>query len=175
MVSEKSALSDSRFTLDDLVKISNPLSLELACMRPSLLGEMLETVDRNISRKNLNLKLFELGNVFCANPDMFEEERTELCIMLSGQKSPELFSGALKMQYDFYDMKGLLESLMEVCEIVNYSFEKLNDKRFASGQGAALLLDGKTAGHFGCCLLNSLRACVRNIRFSRLKSKFLKF
>ena len=149
MVSEKSALSDSRFTLDDLVKISNPLSLELACMRPSLLGEMLETVDRNISRKNLNLKLFELGNVFCANSDMFEEERTELCIMLSGQKSPELFSGALKTQYDFYDMKGLLESLMEVCEIVNYSFEKLNDKRFASGQGAALLLGGKTAGHFG--------------------------
>ena len=149
MVSEKSALSDSRFTLNDVVKISNPLSLELACMRPSLLGEMLETVERNISRKNLNLKLFELGNVFCANPKMFGEERTELCIMLSGQKKPELFSDALKAQYDFYDMKGLLESLMEVCEIVNYSFEKVNDERFAPGQGAALLLNGKVAGHFG--------------------------
>ena len=149
MVSEKSALSDSRFTLDDLVKISNPLSLELACMRPSLLGEMLETVERNISRKNLNLKLFELGNVFCANQDMFAEERKEICIMLSGQKNPELFSDSLKAQYDFYDMKGLLESLMEVCEIVNYSFEKANDDRFAPGQGAALLLDGKVAGHLG--------------------------
>ncbi len=149
MVSEKSALSDSRFTLNDVVKISNPLSLELACMRPSLLGEMLETVERNVSRKNLNLKLFELGNVFCANPKMFEEERTELCIMLSGQKKPELFSNALEVQYNFYDMKGLLESLMEVCEIVNYGFEKVNDERFASGQGAALLLNGKAAGHFG--------------------------
>ena len=149
MVSEKSALSDSRFTLDDLVKISNPLSLELACMRPSLLGEMLETVERNISRKNLNLKLFELGNVFCANQKMFDEERKEICIMLSGQKNPELFSDSLKAQYDFYDMKGLLESLMEVCEIVNYSFEKVNDERFAPGQGAALLLNGKVAGHFG--------------------------
>jgi phenylalanyl-tRNA synthetase beta chain len=149
MVSEKSALSDSRFTLDDVVNISNPLSLELACMRPSLLGEMLETVERNISRKNLNLKLFELGNVFCANPKMFKEERTEICIMLSGQKSPELFSDALKAQYDFYDLKGLIESLLEVCGIVNYSFKKVNDERFAPGQSAALLLNGKTAGHFG--------------------------
>jgi len=149
MVSEKSALSDSRFTLDDVVSISNPLSLELACMRPSLLGEMLETVERNVSRKNLNLKLFELGNVFCANPKIFEEERTEICIMLSGQKSPELFSDALKSQYDFYDLKGLIESLLEVCGIVNYSFEKVSDERFTPGQSAALLLDGKVAGHFG--------------------------
>ena len=149
MVSEKSALSDSRFTLDDLVSISNPLSLELACMRPSLFGEMLETVERNISRKNLNLKLFELGNVFCANPKMFAEERTEICIMLSGQKSPELFSDALKTQYDFYDIKGLIESLLEVCGIVNYSFEKVSDERFVPGQGAALLFNGKVAGHFG--------------------------
>jgi len=97
----------------------------------------------------LSLKLFELGNVFCANQNMFEEERKEVCIMLSGQKNPELFSDSLKAQYDFYDMKGLLESLMEVCEIVNYSFEKVNDERFAPGQGAALLLNGKVAGHLG--------------------------
>jgi len=153
MVSDKSALSDSRFTLDDLVKMNNPLSLELACMRPSLLGEMIETVERNVSRKNLNLKLFELGNVFCANPKIFPEERKELCIMLSGQKRPELFSDALKTQYDFYDMKGLIESLMEVCEISKYSFEKNSDERFAPGQSVALLLDAKVAGHFG--LLNS--------------------
>ncbi len=149
MVSEKSALCDTRFTLDDVVSISNPLSLELACMRPSLLGEMLETLERNVSRKNLNLRLFELATAFCANPEMFPEERTELCIVLSGQKSPELFSGALKAQYDFYDLKGLLESLLEICGIVSYSFKKVDDNRFAAGQSAALLLNDRTAGHFG--------------------------
>ena len=149
MVSEKSALSDSRFTAGDLVKISNPLSLELACMRPSLLGEMLETVERNVSRKNLNLRLFELGNAFCSNSKLFPEERLELCIALSGQKAPERFSGELQEEYDFYDLKGVLESLLEVCGIVNYSFEKVSDERFAPGQCAALLLDGKIAGHFG--------------------------
>jgi phenylalanyl-tRNA synthetase beta chain len=118
-------------------------------MRPSLLGEMLETVERNVSRKNLNLKLFEMANVFCANSNMFAEERKELCIMLSGQKNPELFSEALKKQYDFYDLKGLIESLLEVCGIVNYSFEKINDERFAPGQCAALLLNDKIAGYFG--------------------------
>ncbi|MDD5729448.1 MAG: phenylalanine--tRNA ligase subunit beta, partial [Victivallales bacterium] len=149
MVSEKSALSDARFALTDLVKISNPLSLELACMRPSLLGEMLATVERNVARKNLNLRLFELGNVFCANPQLFPEERLELCLVLSGQKIPERFSAELQEEYDFYDLKGLLESLLEVCGIVNYSFEKAADDRFVPGQGAALLLYGKFAGHFG--------------------------
>ncbi|MGE4564765.1 MAG: phenylalanine--tRNA ligase subunit beta, partial [Victivallaceae bacterium] len=36
MVSEKSALADTRFAASDLVVIDNPLSLELAVMRPSL-------------------------------------------------------------------------------------------------------------------------------------------
>jgi phenylalanyl-tRNA synthetase beta chain len=153
MVSEKSALSDCRFTIDDLVRISNPLSLELACMRPSLLGEMLESIERNVARKNLNLRLFELGNVFCSNSNMFPEERSELCIALSGQKTPELYSEELKPQYDFYDLKGLLESLLEVCDIKNYSFEKSEDERFAPGQCAVLKLNKNIAGHFG--LLNN--------------------
>ncbi|MDD5726945.1 MAG: phenylalanine--tRNA ligase subunit beta [Victivallales bacterium] len=149
MVNEQKALKDTRFTPDSLLRISNPLSQELACMRPSLFGEMLATVERNAARRNLNLRLFELGNVFCADPRLFPEERREICIVLSGRKLPERFSAELEELYDFYDLKGLLEALLEMRSVENYGFEKAEDGRFAPGHCAALLIDGEIAGQFG--------------------------
>ncbi len=149
MVSEKSALADTRFQPSDLVAIDNPLSLELAVMRPSLFGEMLGSVERNIGRRNLNLRLFELGRVFCANRELFAEERLECCIVLTGQKQPERFSDELKECYDFYDLKGLLESFVAQRGIENYGFEATEDGRFAPGMAAALLVNGVRVGVFG--------------------------
>ncbi|MCP3967634.1 MAG: phenylalanine--tRNA ligase subunit beta [Lentisphaerae bacterium] len=149
MVNEQSALKDSRFTANDLVKIDNPLSLDLACMRPSLLGEMLDTVERNVSRKNTTMRLFEMGSVFCSNSKLFPEERIEICMVLSGKCRPERFSDELQEVFDFYDMKGMVEALLERRDIVNFTFEKASDDRFAPGQCAALIIDGKIAGHLG--------------------------
>ncbi len=149
MVSERSALSDSRFAKKDLVMLNNPLSLELAAMRPSLLGEMLGSVERNISRRSLNLQLFEIGRAFCATPELYPEERHECCIALTGQKHPERFSAELEEKYDFYDLKGLLESWFERRGIVNYGFAAVDDARFEPGVAAAVLVNGKVIGHFG--------------------------
>jgi len=148
-VSPKSALCDSRFEERDLVRMVNPIGQDSSAMRPSLLGEMLATIDRNISRRNTDLQLFELDRVFCANPDKFPEERYELLLVLTGRRHPELYSAALKDVFDFYDMKGLLESLFELRRIGNYTFEPVEDGRFVPGMGAAVYIDGDLAGHFG--------------------------
>ena len=149
MVSEKSALSDNRFVADDLVKMTNPLSLELCAMRPSLFGEMLDTVKRNTARKNYNLQLFELGRVFCGNRKLFPEERLECTIVLSGQRHPERFSAERAELFDFYDLKGLVEALFIKRRTANISFVSGDDKRFAPGMCATLMLNGKVAGHLG--------------------------
>jgi phenylalanyl-tRNA synthetase beta chain len=149
MVSEKSALADRRFGRHDLLMLDNPLSAELAAMRPSLFGEMLESVERNISRRNLHLQLFELGRVFCGNPERYPEERFECCIMLTGLKHPERYSAELGATFDFYDLKGLLESWMIKRRLADASFAAVEDGRFASGEAAALLVDGEVAGGFG--------------------------
>ena len=149
MVSEKSALLDNRFKVEDVIKIGNPLSLELECMRPSLFGEMLATVERNISRKNLNLRLFEIGNVFCANADMYPEERRDLCIVLTGQKTPERFSAELENVYDFYDLKGLLEGLFEKIGLGSYDFAISKDDTFAPGFSVEVKVNGKVIGRLG--------------------------
>ncbi len=148
-VSPKSALSDSRFLDSDLVKMINPIGLDSGVMRPSLLGEMLATIDRNIARRNLDLQLFELDRVFCANPAKFPEERFELLMVLTGRRHPELYSDALKNVFDFYDMKGMIEALLDLRRIGNYSFEAVEDARFAPGMGAVIYIDDKVLGHFG--------------------------
>ncbi len=148
-VSDKSALSDSRFVSEDVIRMDNPLSLDLVCLRPSLLGEMLATVERNISRKNLDLQLFEIDNVFCGNPQKFPEERLECCIVLTGHRHPERFSAERGELYDFYDLKGLTEAWFTGRRIEKFRFEKAADDRFAPGRCAAVMIDGKCAGHIG--------------------------
>ncbi len=149
MVNEKSAFADTRFERDDVLTLKNPLSLELAWMRPSLFGEMLGSAERNIARRNLDFRLFEVGRVFCANPKLFPEERLECCIAMSGRRHPERFSAERAEAYDFYDLKGLVESWLDMRGVVNYNFAAADDKRFAPGCCAVLKVNGKTAGHFG--------------------------
>ncbi|MBQ4106808.1 MAG: phenylalanine--tRNA ligase subunit beta [Lentisphaeria bacterium] len=149
MVSRNSALSDTRFEESDIVKLSNPLSSELEMLRPSLFGEMLGSVERNISRRNLDLRLFEIGRVFCANPEKYPEERFECCIALTGRKYPDRYSDDLAQCFDFYDLKGLVEGWLEKRRITGFRFEPCDDARFAPGCCAELKLNRRTAGHLG--------------------------
>jgi len=149
MIDEKSATADGIFTADDLIKPYNPISLELAVMRPSLLPGMLDTVRHNIARKNMDLALFEVGHVFCKNTEKFPEERDELVIALTGRVHPERYSGERAVLADFYDLKGILESLLSARRIKNLQFRAADDCRFLKGQCAELLIDRKVAGVFG--------------------------
>ena len=149
MVKESSALSDPRFTVDDLMKIGNPMSLDLAVLRPSMLGEMLESVERNIARRNLSLRLFELGRSFCKNQALFPEERQSIALVLTGPRHPERYSAEAAECYDFYDLKGVVESLCTMRRIASWGFEPVEDERFAGKKGLALYIDGKYAGALG--------------------------
>ncbi len=151
IVSTASALSDSRFEKSDLVELSNPLSPDSAWMRPGLLGEMLATVGRNIAKGNRDLRLFELDKAFCKNPEKFPEERNELLILMSGKRHPEQYSAEGEALYDFYDIKGVVETLLEKLGISNFRMvlPEAPDKRFREGRAAVLLLEGKVAGMFG--------------------------
>ena len=151
IVGSASALSDSRFVKEDLIFLDNPLSPDNGWMRPGLLGEMLGTVGRNFARGNYNLRLFELDKAFCANAAKFAEERYELLMLISGKVHPERYSAEAETVYDFYDIKGEVEALLENLGIRNYRFVVMEneDKRFAKGVAVEVQIEGKTAGAFG--------------------------
>lgn len=144
------SLADCRFEENDLVKLDNPLNPDASVMRPSLFGGMLAVAERNITRGNRNLRLFELDKVFCATPEKYPEERDELMMLLTGKPYADRFSEDFAREYDFYDMKGAVEALFEEIGITKFRFVKLeNDSRFKRGNAVAVDIYGKRAGVFG--------------------------
>ncbi len=149
---EKAALSDSTYSKDHLLAMSNPISHESAYMRPSLLSGMLRTVEHNISRKNTDLALFEIGKVFCGNTKLGVEEKLECCIAVSGRKHPERFSSEKKELYDFYDLKGLLETWLEYRKVSGCEFRKSEENapgNFTAGTCTELVVGGEKIAVFG--------------------------
>ena len=149
MVDEKSALSDLLFEPGDLMKMNNPISLDLAVLRPSILPGLLACVKRNIARKNSDLAMFEIGHVFCKNPAKYPEERDELAIVMTGKSHPERYSAERAAEFDFFDIKGVLESVLENRRLKSVEFKPASDPRFVKGVCAELFLDGKKAGVLG--------------------------
>jgi phenylalanyl-tRNA synthetase beta chain len=149
---EKAACADSAYSKDYLLAMSNPISHESAYMRPSLLSGMLRTVEHNISRKNTDLALFEIGKVFCGNTKLGTEEKLECCIALTGRKHPERFSSEKKELYDFYDLKGLLETWLEYRKISGCEFRKLKENapgNFTEGTCTELVAGGERIAVLG--------------------------
>ena len=149
MIDEKSATADKMFTPEELIRPYNPISLDLGVMRPSLLPGILNTVRHNIARKNLDLALFEIGHVFCKNTEKFPEERDELSIAVTGRIHPERFSAERAVVADFYDLKGIIESLLTARKVKNFQFRAAEDPRFLKGHCAEVLVNKRVAGVFG--------------------------
>ena len=77
--------------------------------RTSLIPGLLGTLERNVRAGAARIALFELGNVFAAKTG---EQKRMLAILLNGQvSSMKNWRGEKERQFDFFDLKGVLESL----------------------------------------------------------------
>jgi phenylalanyl-tRNA synthetase beta chain len=113
---------------DAQVPLANPLSSDMDVLRPSLLPGLLDALRHNVSRKNYDVALFELGRVFSPQANLAlatetSQTRTDspsgalpigearrIAIALTGQRQPLFWSGSERdAKFDIYDLKGLLE------------------------------------------------------------------
>ena len=62
------------YSLEKTVRVMNPLSADLGVMRQTLLFGGLESIVRNVNRKNPNLKFFEFGNCYHYNKEKETDE-----------------------------------------------------------------------------------------------------
>src|SRR5690606_24322167 len=70
------------------VKLLNPLSSDLDCMRQNLLFSSLTAIGYNQKRKNGDLKLFELGKSYNTDGDWYAEKQL-LSLAIAGKNEPE--------------------------------------------------------------------------------------
>lgn len=98
---------------DSLVPLANPLSAELAIMRPALLPGLVATLGRNVARQAGRVRLFEIGRAFAAQagegaPAPLETQR--VAVAVCGDADAEQW-GVAARKVDFHDLKGDLEGL----------------------------------------------------------------
>ena len=120
------------------VPIMNPLTDEYPLVRTTLLSSLLENAQRNFSRKNEDLRLFEVAPIFVPKelPVTEQPEETmKLAGLLAGRRHPIGWNQDNEA-VDFYDVKGVVEELLARLSIANYTVE--------SGEHFALH-PGKTA------------------------------
>jgi phenylalanyl-tRNA synthetase beta chain len=109
------------------VTLLNPISEEQSVMRTTLVPGMLETAQRNISRQQNNLRLFEIGNVFLPQTDLLLPVEREMLIgMWSGLREKSAWH-TRDAACDFFDIKGTVEGLALAMGIDDLAFVALPD------------------------------------------------
>lgn len=130
--------------LFNLVRVKNPLSKDFEYMRTTTMPLMLEALERNFTKKNTNVKLFEFGKVFMDAENILKDKLvTENYVLTFGM-------------YDdyssFYDIKEVVEKVLDYYNILNteYTIERINDKsQYHPGMSAKIIVGNDIIAEFG--------------------------
>ncbi len=152
-----------RFWASELVELSNPLSAEMDVLRPSLLPGLLNILRHNVTRKNPDVALFEIGRVFsrlppaqAAGPDKKSgarahnhagvREQWRVGIALTGRRSPLFWTGEERnANFDIYDLKGFVEEFLERFGLRGAVYTKQAEPSEFFLECASITLGGKVA------------------------------
>lgn len=109
----------NRYTEETTVKILNPLSADLGVMRQTLLFGGLESIVRNVNRKNSNLRFFEFGN--CYHYDESKKEADKLIKAYTQDQHLGLWVTGKRVENSwahpnedasFYELKAYVENIL---------------------------------------------------------------
>ena len=109
----------NRYTEETTVKILNPLSADLGVMRQTLLFGGLESIVRNVNRKNSNLRFFEFGN--CYHYDESKKEADKLIKAYTQDQHLGLWITGKRVENSwahpnedasFYELKAYVENIL---------------------------------------------------------------
>ncbi len=125
--------------LRDSLKILNPLGEDTSIMRTTTLPSMLDILARNYSYRSKDVRLYELGRVYLpGGPDGLANEPRMLTL------------GAYGEGYDFFTMKGAVESILRDLRIADAGFRACqDDPSYHPGRCAGVYAGEKLLGVVG--------------------------
>jgi len=134
---------------DGLVPLANPLSAELAVMRPALLPGLVAALGRNAARQAGRVRLFEVGKVFAAPSETGAApvETQHVAAAVCGD-AVALQWGEPARKVDFHDLKGDLASLAAASgAVLEY---RVSTRPYGHpGRSADVWRDGQCIGWIG--------------------------
>ena len=127
--------------LRDVVTISNPLGEDYSIMRTTMLNGMLTSLATNFNRRNKNVKLYEIGNIYLPKALPLTElpdERSQISLGFFGDG-------------DFFNLKGVIEEIIEKLGIKGLlTFNPKAELPFLHpGRKAEVVLNNEVIGYLG--------------------------
>ncbi|KLU61819.1 phenylalanine--tRNA ligase beta subunit [Peptococcaceae bacterium CEB3] len=137
---------------EDAVALLNPLREEQGVMRTSLIPGLLEVANRNVSRHNLDVSVFEIGNVYLADqPDRPLRRLPRESLRVAGLAAGKSKRHWLTSPYvhDFFYLKGIVEKMARELRL-SFVFRPARDEPLLHpGRSADIYLGETKVGVLG--------------------------
>jgi phenylalanyl-tRNA synthetase beta chain len=131
------------------LKVTNPLSREHEYLRQTLMNTTLETLASNLRFVD-RVAIFEIAHLYLPKEgQVLPEEPRYLSIALSGPRVDKSWLAGQGSQFDFYDLKGIVETLCARLGVLEATFTPTQHPTLQPGRAASLIVDGQAIGVFG--------------------------
>ena len=144
-----------RMAQQQSIPIQNPLNEEFSVLRTSLLPSLLVNTQRNYSHQVTDIRLFEIAKVFRLPADQIDLRTQQLPVeqqhvagVMVGNFCTGWY-GAAKRPIDFYDLKGVVEGLLDASGVTGYEMKSPALLTFHPGRCAELWHNNASFGVLG--------------------------
>jgi phenylalanyl-tRNA synthetase beta chain len=134
-------------TVSNQVKINNPVAIEYGALRDDLLSSLIDSCAFNINQGNGILNGFEIGRVFWLD-EAGSDETDRIAGIFGGDPTVGTWQHNSKPM-NFYEAKGLLDSVFHNLNVVVEYQPDQKDSRLHPGRTASLWISGERLGTFG--------------------------
>ncbi len=132
---------------DNSIHLLRPLIKERSVIRTTIIPSLLKSINYNISRKNTDIMLYEIANVY--DKDYYEE--TKLAFAIHGDYIHSTWQNQNK-EIDYYLTKGLIENLLDYLGLNNRYTFRLSDnlpKEVHPRVNSEIIIDNEVVGYIG--------------------------
>jgi phenylalanyl-tRNA synthetase beta chain len=153
-----------------MLRIVNPLQSDRRLLRVSMLPTLLESAEANL-KHTPNVRLFEFGRLFVPlGAGSLPHELEAMAIVMAGTRDA-LSSYAHPGEIDFFDVKGVVQAVLDRSGACDVAYEPASDPAFHPGRTAKAVSQGRTLGVFGELLpaaaasfgIDGVRVCAAEI------------
>lgn len=138
---------EAEMTQKARIVVLNPTSIEQSILRTSLLPGLLQTVKYNWDHQNHDVGAFEIGRIHFKEGERYIEQ-SMAAIVLSGKSRPNQWD-VKPGEYDFFDLKGILENILSELQVTDIAFKTSESKVLHPGRQASLWVKSKEVGTLG--------------------------
>jgi len=130
-----------------LINLQNPISKDLSTMRPSIICNLINSIDYNLKHGMQNLQLFEVGNVFSKTLNNYQE--LSLASIGYGLAEKESHYKTTRV-FDIYDAKLVAENLLShITKPENLTLKRLAPSYFHPTRSGAYFMGKNPVCYFG--------------------------